>query len=139
MGSFRLCRNPSSINCLIAVKRLFLIVGLVLLVLWVPITSHCMLENIRGMEFLKCATDTDQGKDCGDDGCTQLESATYRISDTHTDFLPLAFIDFSDVVLLELPVDEQPTAVVETPPDIPVAWQFLFRTALPPRPPSFVS
>jgi hypothetical protein len=121
------------------VKRLSRIVGLVLLVLWVPITSHCMLENIRGMEFLKCATDTDQGKNCEDDSCTQLESATYRISDTHTDFLSLAFFDFSAVVFLEFPVDEQPTAVIETPPEIPVAWQFFFRTALPPRAPSFVS
>jgi hypothetical protein len=121
------------------VKRLHQIVGLVLLVLWVPITAHCTLENVPGLEFLKCATDSDQGKDCKGDSCTQLESATYKISDTHTDFLPSAFTALFAFVMAEFPADEQPIAIIEAPPEISCSWQFSFRTALPPRAPSFVS
>jgi hypothetical protein len=98
-----------------------------------------MLENISGLQFLKCATDTEQKQDCEGDACTQLESATYKITDTHADFLLLAFIAFSAFVTLEFPADEQPTAIIETPPEIPCSWQFFFRTALPPRAPSLVS
>src|SRR6185295_6551715 len=117
----------------------FQIVGLVLLVLWVPITVHCTLESVPGLEFLKCATDADQGKDCEGDSCTQLESATYKISDTHADFLPPAFASLFAFLIFELPVDEQPTTVIETLPEISSSWQFSYRTALPPRAPSFVS
>ena len=119
-------------------KRLFHIVGLVLLVLWVPITSHCMLENVRGLEFLKCPTDTPDGAPCQDE-CSQLESASYKISDTHTDFLPAVLTEILTFVILEFPADEQPINVIETPPEIPPSWQFIFRTALAPRAPSFVS
>jgi hypothetical protein len=120
------------------VKRLHRIVGLVLLVLWVPITAHCMLENVPGLQFLKCATDTPDGAPCQDE-CSQLESATYKISDTHADFLPPALTEVFAFVIFELRADEQLITLIETPPEILCSWQFLFRTALPPRAPSFVS
>ena len=106
-----------------------------------PITSHCMLENISGLQFLKCATDTDteQKSDCEGDACTQLESATYKISDTHVDFSPSAFTALVAFIILEFPADEQPAAVLTVPLEISSSWQFFFRTALPPRAPSFVS
>jgi len=122
------------------VKRLHRIVGLILLVLWVPITAHCTLENIPGLEFLQCATDAPESNNqCDEDGCAQLESATYKTSDSHNDFQPLAFIASLPFDLMEFPADEQQTAVIKTPPEISSSWQFSLRTALPPRAPSFVS
>jgi hypothetical protein len=99
-----------------------------------------MLENIRGLEFLKCATDTpENNKQCDGDACSQLESATYKVSDTHADFLPPALTEIFAFVILEFRADEQLITVIETPPEIPCSWQFFFRTALPPRAPSSVS
>jgi hypothetical protein len=120
-------------------KRLRQIVGLVLMLLWVPITAHCTLEDVPGLAFLKCATDTEQERDCEGDSCTQLESATYKISDTHADFLPPALTEIFAFIMVGFRADEQLITVIETPPEIPCSWQFLFRTALPPRAPSFVS
>ena len=119
-------------------KRLFQIVGLVLTLLWVPITAHCMLENVPGLQFLKCATDTPEGSPCQDE-CSQLESASYKISDTHTDFMPPVLTEILAFVILKFRADEQPITVIETPPEIPSGWQFTFRTALPRRAPSLVS
>jgi hypothetical protein len=97
-----------------------------------------MLENFPGLQFLKCATDTPEGAPCQDE-CSQLESATYKSSDTHTDFLPPALTEILAFMILEFRADEQLIAVIEVPPEIPCSWQFFHRTALPPRAPSFVS
>ena len=120
-------------------KRLQPIVGLFLLLLWVPITAHCNLENVPGLEFLKCAADSEAGKDCDGDACAQLETATYKISDTHSDFLPPALTSLSSLLLMEFPLAEPAAAVIEIPPELSSGWQFAYRTALPPRAPSFVS
>ena len=97
-----------------------------------------MLENVPGLQFLKCATDTPEGAPCQDE-CSQLESATYKISDTHADFLPPALTELFAFVFLEFRADELLIIVLETPSEIPCCWQFLLRAALPPRPPSLVS
>jgi hypothetical protein len=120
-------------------QRLKQIVGLVLLVLWVPITTHCALEAVPGLEFLKCANDTPANNQCNDDACSQLETATYKVSDTHAEFQLHTFIALLPLVVAEFPVDEQATAVIEAPPEISCSWQFSFRAALPPRAPSSVS
>jgi hypothetical protein len=120
-------------------KRLHQIVGLVLMLLWVPITAHSTQENIPGLQFLQCATDADEKEGCEDDGCTQLESATYKISDTRTDFLPPAFTALFAFVAVEFRADKQRPGAIEVPPQIPCSWQFSCRTALPPRAPSFIS
>ena len=39
----------------------------------------------------------------------------------------------------DTPPDEPAVAIIQVPPEIPRSWQFSFRTALPPRAPSFVS
>jgi len=120
------------------VKRLLQIFTILLALAWLPIATHCSWEDLVAGDWFKCAPNTAERGSCsGDaDSCTQLESATYKISDTHTDFLPLVFIAFSDFIVFEFPVDEQPITVITTPPEIPSSWQFSFRTALPPRAPS---
>lgn len=54
---------------------------LVIAVLWAPITWHCKLENIRGLEFLRCASGTSERSGCDEDSCRPVESAAYRPSD----------------------------------------------------------
>jgi len=120
------------------VKRLFQLIGIMLTVLWLPITAHCCLEKVPGLQFLKCATDTPDNGPCQDE-CSQLETATYKISDTHTHVLPPAFTVFFQILVQELRADEQRKPVIKTSPEIPTGWQFSLRTALLPRAPSFTS
>ena len=120
-------------------KRLLQTLGFALAVLWVPVTSHCAWENVSGLQFFKCATDTPENSDCDGDGCAQLEKATYKTSDPQvTPSLPLLTLLFQ-VLVIEPAVSEQSILASAPPPEIPAGWQFSFRTALPPRAPSFVS
>jgi hypothetical protein len=125
------------------VKQLRQIVGLILLVLWVPLTSHCTWENISDLALFKCADDTEQHSepksDCADDGCAQLETATYRSSDAQPDVAPPAFLALFQLLTLTVPASEACIAAVTSPAEILSGWQFTFRTALPPRAPSLVS
>ena len=124
-------------------KRLRQIVGLVLLVLWVPLTSHCTWEYIPDLALFKCSADTEQHSepksDCADDGCAQLETATYRSSGTQPEVAPPAFLVLFQLLTLTVPAIEACVAAVTAPSEITSGWQFTFRAALPPRAPSFVS
>lgn len=120
---------------------------LLLAAAWLPLTAHCRLESLPSLAFLECADDRDchQRTDSPDGGeCCSFESASY--------FLPSHQPDVSPALVLALPPFESPTELVRglpapvsvgvltaAPPDIPVSWQFSFRTALPPRAPSFAS
>jgi len=61
--------------------RLYRLTALAFLVLWVPVTSHCHLENVTGLEFLQCASETPENSGCEGDGCQTVESGFYKISD----------------------------------------------------------
>jgi hypothetical protein len=117
------------------------VVGLVLLVLWVPLTSHCTWENLADLALFKCPTDTEQqSSDCADDGCAQLETAKYRNTVSQPDLTPPPFqVLFQLAAPLTLPGTLTCVANAALPPEISPGWQFTFRTALPPRAPSFVS
>jgi hypothetical protein len=123
-----------------AVKQLLQILSFVLALVWVPITSHCSWESAIGGDFFKCTPAAEKG-DCsgaGDD-CASVESPSYKVPDAQADVVPFAFLFSAEVLALGFPADDQPCAAVTTPPEIPSSWQFHFRTALPPRAPSFVS
>src|SRR4051812_16020207 len=83
--------------------RLKVIVSLLLLVLWMPVTSHCYLEQ-AGLIFKDdCCSQGEskfpaKGDPCAS-GCKQVEKAGYKIQNNRT--LPA-------VVLLPLPVFSQP-------------------------------
>ena len=116
---------------------------------WVPLTSHCILESIPGLEFLRCACDTQltstssRGDPCQDDGCCAVESAQYQ-SPRQQDLIPIvvfAILPAEVFVVLgpSLPPKVSLGIVTSAPPDLPASWQFSFRTALPVRAPSFIS
>jgi len=137
-GNCRLCRNGLSSICFL-VKRLLQVFGVLLALAWVPVTSHCAWENLPGFQFFQCATDAEQDSDCESDACVQVESASYKVSETQTTVPVPPLTVLFQVSLLEMLPAQQPLPVTASPPEIPLGWQFSFRTALPPRAPSFVS
>jgi hypothetical protein len=132
---------------LVAVDRLRKTVALLLLALWVPVTAHCKLETLSGLDFLACVEHEDsvphQDSDCQEDVCASVESGNYRMEDNPPQILlPLAILV---PAIIDQPAENslppQPTfsAVSFAPPELSKGWQFFFRTALLPRAPSFVS
>ena len=123
-----------------SVKRMLNLFGILLALAWVPITSHCEWENLPGLQLFQCAAETEQESDCADDdACAQVESASYKVSETET-FVPLPPLNvLLQISLVELLPAQQPLPATAAPPEIPIGWRFSFRAALSPRAPSFVS
>jgi len=117
-----------------------------LVVLWVPLTMHCRLESLPGMEFLVCCPQEDsvphQDSDCDDDACAVVESASYKTENNRVAIptpvlVPALFL--TPLLSLEVVFAANLLVFEASPPELPATWQFSFRTALPPRAPSFVS
>lgn len=128
--------------------RIFRTLLLALLALaWVPLTSHCQIEAALGLDFLRCSTDeqaaTGGGDPCKDEGCCSFEFAKYQ-SPRQQDVAPVVLLaivptDNIDVEDRSLPAQTCLGILTAAPPDLTSSWQFSFRTALPPRAPSFAS
>jgi len=119
-------------------------IALVLLALWMPVTAHCKLETLSGLDFLACVEHQDsvphQDSDCKEDVCASVESGDYRVEDNPPlNLLPLAIVTPTEIDWLA--DDPRPELIIPaktySPPELPRFWQFSFRTALPPRAPSF--
>ena len=134
----------SAVGILTDVKWLKTMTVLAMLALWLPATNHCRLEQIPGLGFLVCcdheATAPHQDNDCDTDGCALFENGHYRTEE------PQAALPAPDLVVLamlfslaqEAPCFHVAQARVRAPapPELPRAWQFSFRAALPVRAPS---
>ncbi len=114
---------------------------LVMLALWLPVTLHCQLESIPGLEFVRCSPDTSRQSDCSDDGCCAVEKQQYK-SELHRQTIPV-LLQMSSAPLLNvastLPHDVGLGILTSAPPELLKTWQFAFRTASPPRAPSFAA
>jgi hypothetical protein len=133
------CADASNPVSMCSVKRLLNLFGIFLALAWVPITSHCVLEKLPGLQFFQCASDTQQESDCNGDSCAQVETASYKVSKTQTSVPLPPLTVLLQVSLVEILPAQQPLPATAAPPEIPKGWQFSFRTALAPRAPSFVS
>ena len=115
---------------------------LVMVALWLPSASHCLLEDIGWIHEDHATTDSDFGHDAADGNCH------LPISDTSLQSLGLT----EDILLwnpelLELdwcfellPGASKPDFPGTAPPAEKIhRWQFIFRAALPVRAPSFAS
>ena len=129
------------------VRTLRTVIVALLALAWVPLTSHCILESIPGLEFLRCACDTQlpssSGDPCQDDGCCAVESAQYQ-SPRQQDLIPIVVFaiipaEVFGVLQPSLPPEVSLGIVTSAPPDLTTSWQFSLRTALPVRAPSFAS
>jgi hypothetical protein len=124
------------------VKRLYAIVAFLLMVCWAPITAHCSLEKLPGLEFLQCVGNADS-PDCEGDSCASVESGSYKTQDH-----PELTVSFAPILLAFVPVPldqvikpvclSAPVLTV-APPEFPQSWQFAFRAVLPARAPSLLS
>ena len=131
---------------MVPVSRFVKCIALLLLALWVPVSMHCTLETMPTFSFLQCCCGEDEGQqqagDCEEDVCGAVESGCYKIEDNPTLAAGL-------VVMLVLATDwvteaaSNAASLIEVPstppPELPRVWQFSYRTALPPRAPSFVA
>lgn len=111
--------------------------------LWLPVTSHCLLKCVPGFEFLQCASHTAPDADDDDDGCDVVEAGFYQIEDNGPAVAPMVVaVDvFHSTPALDVAAAPAalPGWLTAAPPELPKVWQFSFRTALPPRAPSLVS
>lgn len=116
--------------------------------LWVPLTAHCRIATVPGLEFLRCAAHEHPGdqdhQSCQDCGCCAQENGDYQ-SARWKDLAPDLHPDFLDTVepgLLDVgvPAELSAAVLVETsPPPESNSWAFVLRLALPIRAPSAAS
>lgn len=114
---------------------------------WAVMTSHCSLESVPGFEFLACAPEPvsapHQASDCAEDAdaCSTVESGSYRSEDVQD--LVTGPILVAAIVSEALPGSTCDLGirlrVKTTSADAILAWQFVQRTALPPRAPNALS
>jgi hypothetical protein len=120
-------------------KRFRTALALLLALIWVPVTMHCALEGVPGLEFLICCEHEDaaphQDDDCEADACAVVESGFYKLQDDEVLVVACSELDVFDYEL------KDETAVLTAsrpPPDLTVGWQFSSRAALLPRAPSYL-
>jgi hypothetical protein len=117
---------------------------IVAVVAWMPAASLCLAECAGVVERGDCCADESGGKpDAAAHPCCFLASGLYKSHDHQT--LVTAPNALATAQLLS-PISVAPSSGIlasplptVSPPDLPVTWQFTFRTALPPRAPSFAS
>jgi hypothetical protein len=121
---------------------------LVMALVWVPLTAHCRLASVPGLEFLRCADHEHSGhsdnKSCEDCGCCVQESGKYqssrwedRVADVRPEFVTPIDVE---VLAVGLPSEESEGVLVAAPPPpLSTSWAFALRLALPVRAPSAAS
>ena len=132
---------------LFGVRWLKTLVGLVLLAAWLPATSLCLIERAGWLAYDDCCPSSSPKSQDNDPSrettCCALASAPYKadnddgikISAPTTAVLPSVDLTTPH----DAPGAPKSAPVSPSPPELPTSWQFTFRTALPPRAPSFVS
>jgi hypothetical protein len=130
------------------VKRWKAIVALALALVYLPAASNCLLE-MAGL--LSCQNDCCEQTTAGDGaprdycpyGCCPIEYAVhFHFGVNHAvTAAPVAAIPLCrpEPIFLTPPQQVYPIIPDGSPPELARAWQFCFRTALPPRAPSLAS
>jgi hypothetical protein len=121
------------------VKRLETIVVLLMLALWMPATSHALLESAEMIHQPHADADSDHSDNDHDaaDGLVLLPSSV------NAPAMSAALLCVRPVVVFVLPepIEIGLTDRIDsgTSPPLPNIWQFVHRAALPARAPSFAS
>jgi hypothetical protein len=106
---------------------------------------HCQLEAVAASGVVTCCVESDcspqQDADCTEDFCGSLESETYfpQKSQTLAKVPVLQPIDFTFEAIHFEPAFQARSSTAGYVPILACAWQFVFRTAAPPRAPSYLS
>ncbi len=118
---------------------------MLLLALWLPATSHALLEQAGWIHtgHAADAADTDNDHDAADGNCC-VASTNVQVPtpDLSTGTL-LASVDFSltlaALIDTSLVFPSGPDPPGTAPPELSHTWQFSFRASLPARAPSLIS
>ena len=136
-------RRPTTIY--VRVRRFNNTVFALAAFLWLPVSVHCQLESIPGLEFLRCADETPSSQNPAEDcsNCCAVEKSQYRTKHVRLtiptlDLLPLCFTPALSAAD-NLPVEVSLGILTAAPPQLRKTWQFASRTALPVRAPSLAS
>ena len=138
-------RHPASIY--MRVRRFQNIVFALAAFLWLPVSAHCQLEIVTGLEFLACPTEGDchdnQSSGRSDTGCCSVEKSEYKSNRSLlTPPSPYFVALYSRIVLAAadtLPAQVSVGILTAAPPEFLKTWHFVSRTALPVRAPSIAS
>src|ERR1700712_1591488 len=69
--------------------------------LWLPLSAHCQLETVPGLEFIRCQVEAqspdDAKNNCNDCSCCSVEKSSFQSEHTRLtialpDLLPLSFV-----------------------------------------------
>jgi hypothetical protein len=122
-------------------------VAMLLLALWVPAMSHCLLESAGIIESDECcapfgASPVSDSHDCGGP-CQTVESIGFSLPQNQSVVAPPGVV-FLPLTILGLVTDLQPAHVCQpapnpSPPERLTTWQFATRTASPVRAPSRIA
>jgi len=121
--------------------------ALTLALIWTPLMSHCALETVPGLQFLRCAPDVHSSASasghCGDGACCAFESGKFH-TPSHQPAAPVfifALLPFGLVADFEpvFPPEVSLGVLTSAPPGLSTAWQFSLRAAPLSRAPSLVS
>ncbi len=119
--------------------------ALLLVLTWAPLTAHCQLESVTGLELLQCPSgaQTPSSSHCDNSSCCDWETGQYRLPQNQSPvaayWLALAPSEFTVIEVVSSPVFGSPVIQVTGPAELAVTWQFAFRAALPIRAPSIAS
>jgi hypothetical protein len=132
------------------VIRLRAIVSLLLVALWLPASSHALLEHLELIHQVHADHDADS-PDSHEHDADNHEAAdgVCALTSTHVSVplpdsvaMPSLFCAPGLNWASELHAEQHPSGLAPpgtAPPMLPSGWQFLFRTALPCRAPSFAA
>lgn len=119
----------------------------VLVAVWVPATSHCLLVALSGLESLACCSHEEPApvaphdSDCHTDTCASVESGLYKVEVSQlpapAPLLTLALFDCWEPGRRSRPGLSAPRAS-DPPVELLPSLHFRTRAALPPRAPDAI-
>lgn len=124
------------------VSRAFKSFCLLLAILWVPMTQHCLLEAAEGSGVLQCDHSTTGS--CTHDGCRIIEEGSYKTDSGSVKLPPPSILTLACLYWIvsapELEFRDPRIADEELsrPLNWVPAWQFVRRAAPPARAPSLL-
>jgi len=125
------------------VCRIKTTLALLIVAFWAPVSMHCKLELVPGLEFLQCETEAPTPSDCDEDGCQVIESACYKVEENQPIVPPFVFALTASLTVPNIEDSalrpERCAPWTTAPPELPNTWQFASRAAARPRAPSFAS
>lgn len=124
-----------------SVSRVFKSICLLIAILWVPMTQHCLLEA-AGNDVTQC--DHAMQESCAHDGCGIVEGGGYQSKAGFMKLAAPALLLFACFLWAVSTPDLKPRESTITdealarPLDWVPVWQFVQRAAPPARAPSFI-